>query len=646
MSALRRGAAHFLTAAVLIALALSSCSTSPPSPRAGGVPATTVAPSLPSAPAEPPIGGSAPVGAAQAPASPAQAAPAKPQSVASSGAGTAIRTADPADLARGREERESIESSIVFGSPSSLEKAIKLATSPKSMKAEDAVALATIAQAIYALAYPSRDESERGTVDPAALSGTAGALLAAIDEAAAGRVPAVPPEAAATSLGEIIPALALFGSISSDSARKAVDSLDRFARLGVPSILPSVLRGAEAERRGDYQGALGLYRSALAVAPDAWNASLGTARALLSLKRSSDALAALIPLAEAKSGLLEFDRPYALALYANGRYDEANPYVARVLTVDPQDSRLVLVRAHLLVRAKAFQQALPLLDAYGTVDPSNRLYLLLRCLESEGLRGREEALKWARRGLSAYPDDPELLAAASRILFAGPASGSLEARTLAARAFDLTAPGAPPLPDPEGGESGPALAATRSAAGVEAARLLLADAVSRYRWADAAKYLARIGAAFEDKPLAAKVMRKSGDSRALDYAAEWYKASPSSEAAAEAYIRCLVAAASERQAQELIARILPGTISPQYRSTLYYLQSRLQKSDEAALTLLRSALVENADNAEALAAVYDIQMRRKDYAKARFYLKQAIAIAPGDPELEERLRALDAASPQ
>jgi Tfp pilus assembly protein PilF len=78
---------------------------------------------------------------------------------------------------------------------------------------------------------------------------------------------------------------------------------------------------------------------------------------------------------------------------------------------------------------------------------------------------------------------------------------------------------------------------------------------------------------------------------------------------------------------------------------LYYLQSKLQKSDEAALSILHAALVENADNPEALAAVSDIQLRRKDYAKARFYLKQAIATDPGDPELEGRQRQLDAASP-
>jgi tetratricopeptide (TPR) repeat protein len=565
--------------------------------------------------------------------------------------GTVLKTADPAALARGREEREAIEASIVFGSPSSLAKARDLASRSSALKAEDAAALGALALGVAALIYPDpSDPSQRPPPGPPpdageGPAGTAQGLLKALGEVSSGRSPEIPVDSAGSPLGELIPALILFAVDSSDSARRALDALDRFSRLGVPSIIPSIIRSVDAERRGDAQGALGLYRSALAIAPDAWSATLGTGRALLALKRSADALAALSPLAAAHSGLSAFDRAYALALYANGRYADAEPYVARVLTRDPQDSRLILIRARLLLRAKAYSQALPLLDAYGTVDPSNRLYLLLRSLESEGLRAREEALKWARRGLASYPDDPELLAAAARLLFAGPAFGREEGRVLAARAAELAPPGAAAPPESDS-ETGAVMLAARNAAGVEASRLLALDAASRFKWADAAANLARAGAAFEDKALAARILRKSGNARAaLDYAAAWYKAEPRSDAAAEAYLRALVDSGDEKGAQEAIARLLPGTISQSLRSILYFLQSKLQKSDEAALTLLRSALVENADNPEALAAVSDIQLRRKDYAKSRFYLKQAMATDPGDPELEARQRQLDALSP-
>ena len=55
--------------------------------------------------------------------------------------------------------------------------------------------------------------------------------------------------------------------------------------------------------------------------------------------------------------------------------------------------------------------------------------------------------------------------------------------------------------------------------------------------------------------------------------------------------------------------------------------------------------MENPDNSEALAAMCDIYLRRRDFQKARFYLKQALALSPGDPELKRRSRELEASAP-
>jgi tetratricopeptide (TPR) repeat protein len=394
--------------ALNVLLALPSCASKPKIVAPG--PPTAAAPTAPPASIAPavPEGGALPL----APALPAQAQAAAPQGgpPKADNGGTILKTADPAALARSREEREAIETSIVFGSPSSLAKARDLASHSSALKAEDASALAALALGVASLIYPESSDPARqasaGALSEAGSgsSGAAQTLLKALGDVAAGRSPDIPADTAGSPLGELIPALILFTLDSSDSARRAFDALDRFARLGVPSILPSIIRSVDAERRGDAQGALGLYRSALAIAPDAWSATLGTGRALLALKRSADALAALAPLSAAHSGLPAFDRSYALALYANGRYAEAEPYVARVLTRDPQDSRFILIRARLLLQVKSYSQALPLLDAYGTVDPANRLFLLLRRRASEGLKSRDEALRWARRGLSSFPD--------------------------------------------------------------------------------------------------------------------------------------------------------------------------------------------------------------------------------------------------
>ena len=575
-----------------------------------------------------------------------------PQAPRQESGGTALKTADPAALARGREEREAIETAIVFGSPSSLAKARDQASRSVALRREDAAALADLALAISSLIYPEASDgavvlSPRGVSDPGqGGSGADQGLLRALAAVAAGKPPEIPAEAAGSPIGELIPALLLLTVDTNDSARLALDALDRFARLGVPSIVPSLIRGVDAERRGDAQGALGLYRSALAIAPDAWSAILGTGRALLALKRSSDALAALGPLAAAHSGLSAFDRCYALALYANGRYSEAEPFVARVLTRDPQDSRFILIRARLLIRAKAYAQALPLLDAYGTVDPSNRLYLLLRSLESEGLRVRDEALKWARQGLSSYPDDPELLAIAARLLFAGPPFGHEEARTLAARAAELSPPGAAAPAESES-ESGAVILADRNAAGVEASRLLAIDAATRFKWADASVYLARAGAAFDDKATAAKILRKSGNVKAaLDFASAWYKAEPKSDSAAEAYLRALIDFGDEKSRPGSHSPPLAGynLLATALRSVFPPIEApevRRGRVDAASLGVGRKR-GQPRGSGRSLGHTTE----EEDYAKARFYLKQAIATDPNDPELEARQKQLDALAQQ
>ncbi|MGO8693562.1 MAG: tetratricopeptide repeat protein [Rectinemataceae bacterium] len=478
--------------------------------------------------------------------------------------------------------------------------------------------------------------------------------------AAAGLTLSPPVEVAGTALGELIPALAIFVADSREAALQAQNAFDRFAQLRVPSIIPDLALGIDAERRFDWEGALSRYRRVLDVAPDVWPAVIGSGRALLALRRPVSALAILEPSSVELDDIQSFTRVYGQALYENARFAEAAGYIARVLVADPQDSQLVLIRAHLLVREGEFQQAAPLLDAYGTVDPSNRLYILLRSLAAEGMRSREEALRWARRGLTLYPNDPELLAAAARLLYDGPSTGRDEAHSLAARAYEFTTPNVESAAGSSGTVSGagsgqageeqsPLLAAARKAAGFEAARLLTIDAAARYQWDLAAVYLDRATALgfFQDRALAATVLRRSGDwGAALAYAETWRRERPDSNDATEAYLRALVGEGNDKAAQDLIARLLPGATSSPFRSILYYLQSRMQKSDEAALSLLRSALIENADNPEALAAMYDILFRRKDLNRARFYLKQALTLDPGNPDLLRRQAELDGTAPK
>ncbi|MDP3179930.1 MAG: hypothetical protein Q8M76_18610, partial [Spirochaetaceae bacterium] len=423
-----------LLAAVVLAACAGSSRVVSPSPVA---PAATA----PKAPA--------------ASASPATPAPA-PEPVAA-GPETSLKTAAPAALSKGHDERDAIDAAIVLGSPAALASSLSLIGKATAIKAEETQILATISRGIESIVYPAfRDDGSAAPPivgeAPAGATSPLVAVLRILADASRGRATAVPAEIAGTPLAELAPALALINATSSDATRLALDALDRFIRLGAASVLPDYLSGLDAERRADWSTAAGRYAAVLARSADAWPARIGLCKALLATGKSAEALEAARPIAAARTGDKGFDRPYALSLYQNGRYEECAPYVLRVLIRDPQDAEFVLMRAHLLVRGRSFQAALPLLDAYATVDPGRRLFLLLRSQAAEGLKNRDEALRWARRGLSAYPDDPELQVVAARLIFAGSAAGSVagreEARVLARKAFDLTAA-------PEAAPSGP-----------------------------------------------------------------------------------------------------------------------------------------------------------------------------------------------
>ncbi len=558
--------------------------------------------------------------------------------------GTAIKVSPILKDQRARGERSAIEDALVLGSPAALERAREMLPVASTLKEDEVTALGFVLDAVDALVYASdRAAKSLGAGVPARLGGASALLAKAAVDAFAGRVDETPPDYEASGLGELVPGLALFGSSSRDTARQALEAIDRFAGLGIASVIPGLALGLDAERRLDWNSALKHYTEVLDLGQDAWPARLGRGRALLALGRPVEALASLEPLADAGSSLKSFVRPFAEALYENARYAQADQFVSRALVDDPQDSRFILIRAHLLARSRSWQQAMPLLDAYGTVDASNRLFLLLRCLVSEGLRDRDDAMKWARRGLALYPDDPELLVAAARLLFNGPASGREESRILAARAYELTPQ------ERADGDLSPVQVEGRAEAAFEAASLLTADAAARYAWGAAAKYLERAKAygVFADKALAAMVLRRSGNLQAaMEYASSWYRDRPESESAAEAYLRALVDSGNPKAAQDLMARLLQAKATPPFRSFIHYLQSTLQKTDDAALGLLRTALVENANNQEALTALSDIQFRRKDFAKARFYVRQALAASPDDPELLRRQRDIEAAAGQ
>ncbi|NLJ46333.1 MAG: tetratricopeptide repeat protein [Treponema sp.] len=511
--------------------------------------------------------------------------------------------------------KAAVEALLVRGAPDSLARARALAESSGTLAPSDVLVYRWYAVELGRLAYPER----LGTapVVPEPPSGHPWAR--AFADARTGRIGA--PREGADPLELLALASALFRGDSKETTRSAAQALDLLAQTRLESPLADHLRGVIAERSGNLSFARESYVAAFVSAPDCYPALFGAARVLIALGRPQEAVDMLSASRGSFGEMPGWVRLMALALYDSGRYDEAGPYVLRVLREDPLDSRILLVRADMLIRAGDYRQAVPLLDAYGAVDPADRRYLLLRGRVAwEGSRNKDEAMRYFRKLLSIYPEDAETLLAAARVLSQGTAAERGEAYLMAGRVL------------------------AKNPADAGALRILLAEEIRRKDWTAALVTLERLRAAdpeYKDRAAMHLVYRSAGRVEdAFRVASEWRTAAPDSEEARIAYIRSLIDRKDAAGARDLIARALTEKGSARFRSSLYFLQSLVQPNDEAALNSLRSSLVENVQNLEALTAMYDIYMRQKDAQKARFYLRQALAVAPDDPGLARRREEL------
>ena len=295
------------------------------------------------------------------------------------------------------------------------------------------------------------------------------------------------------------------------------------------------------------------------------------------------------------------------------------------------------------------------------------MYLYLKAVYAKGQNRYDEALKWARKALQTYPEDPEIMVLLAGILFAGPETGHEEASALCLEARKLfeNVQSAPPGPIAAGpipaGAGLPPLSplktAMREEAKSEADRFLMLEAYNHQDWYKAATMLEDSSPTGLDKAVIATILRKSGRTReAIAFSSEWYKEAPQEESAVEAYLRSLaasstgigVASAATSGVSDassgllglaagysqgglgpslesgqvplvgLVLKLLSGSCSKGMLSYLYYLRGTLQADPDAAIDSYRLALLERGDNVEALACARQGLFTQERCAKSAF----------------------------
>ena len=241
--------------------------------------------------------------------------------------------------------KTAVENLLARGTPDSLARARDLAEFSRVLPPSDVLLYRWYAVELGRMAYPER----LGTVPVAVEPAPGHPWARAFADARTGRVGA--PREGADPLELLALASALFRSDSRETTRSAALALELFAQTRLESPLADHLQGVIAERAGNIAAAQGWYVSSFVSAPDCYPSLFGAARTLIVLGRPREAVEILSASKDAYGETFGWIRLMALALYDSGRYDEAGPYVLRVLREDPLDSRILLVRADMLVRA-------------------------------------------------------------------------------------------------------------------------------------------------------------------------------------------------------------------------------------------------------------------------------------------------------
>ena len=426
-----------------------------------------------------------------------------------------------------------------------------------------------------------------------------------------------PPPDSTDFFEHILPFFAINNDTPDTVLTAALGDLSKAGGLKPNSVLPPYFRGLIYERMGQLTNADTAYRQAYRISSEFYPGLAGSARIMRLSGRYQEAVALFSDLVVRYPDSLDLKKELAITHYQNRDWARTGPIVDEVLRSEPQNGDFLLMRAHILVEQGNFSQANATLDTYASINPNNRTYLFLRVrVQAEGNRNRDSALNYLRSMLRLFPNDEEALIYAARLLMESQrAADQDEARELLGRLRQL------------------------SGSSIEVLSLSLRDAIQRGSWQEAQGYLNRILATRrtnQDLVDAYTIERGlRNNARALTFARELYERDTSNNEYIAIYVSSLIDNGRRDEASRLIENRLNALSNGPVRSQFFFLRSRIQTDENAAMADLRSSLFEDPRNLDALIATFEIHHRRREERRAVHFLRQALAISPNDPRLRQ-----------
>lgn len=412
----------------------------------------------------------------------------------------------------------------------------------------------------------------------------------------------------------VLPCLVLCTSTAkTDFYSDAEESLKKALDMKKDSVLCHYLLGLLYKKSGAFENAIAEFDKATEEKIVVYEVFLEKAICLIQLKKFDQVLNILDKLVIQFPSDLKILKLYANTAFLMGDYTKAEQYASLVLQQNPSDLDFILFRSKIFVETGEFLKASSLLDVYSRTYPDKNEYLLLRSkIQKEWNKNLTAAVSTIEKALSLYPNDADI------ILYAAELSSETGMKI--------------------NGKNGGQLAEMILSENPDNQKALQVSANAFYK---AANYSAAY--AVSKKMMNTGFVPQNGiilhikiclvlgyNDEAWKNAASVYDKYPNEPLAIQVYIETMVKTGRGANALRLISTLLNQNPSSSMKSFLFYERSFLSSNEATILSDLRSSLIANPRNSDALFRMYKIYYNRKDYKKAQYYLKQVIALNPND----------------
>lgn len=504
---------------------------------------------------------------------------------------------------------------VEIGSADSLRKAMQLLHKTEGNYEENELVLIEIATKIMKLVWPSQLitwDSVSAKTDNSYLGAIASSEQGIFDSSTEKN----------DFLSTLLPALVILNpSVSASDYDLCQTACTEAFAFYKDSVLAHYLLGMVFYKKKDYAGAAEQFKLVYENSNFTKEGGIAYARALLQVNDYKNAENVLSNFS-AQANDIDVLRLQAYLTFAQKNYTLAEQYVARVLQQTPNDLEFVLFRAKIFIEKKDYIRAVSLLDMYARQNDTSIDYLLLRAsVQLEWSKNTDMATQTVEKALQLYPANLDALMLAARI------SSETDAPVAGKYADELASEILKKQPD-----------------NTDAMRYALSGLIQRENWNAAYSVASRLAALPNPSSDVVKsyvevCINLKRKAEAFDFAKKMQLQFPNDEEVLQAYVY----AYCENGNRDVVLKYINGLLdssSAKMKSYLYYRRSFLQLTEDAVLADLRSSLISNPRNSDALFRLYQVYYGKNDYRKAQYYLRQVVAIKPNDSSIRKLNEAL------